>query len=478
MDHASSVSRPQRGARTPSNSRLSDDGLPADVARARHPSRAQRVRRSGPLVACYILWVLILGDPLRWVAYYGARPILQIPTALLIVTLIGTALSHRMRFIPPLVAFALYAVLSVPVAYNIGYAIPVAKVLTSYCGLAILTVTVVRTAREAVPIVVWGLLFQYTWWTLVGAIPGHVFWHTLAYNNYDSFGPMMAIALGSSYFMALSVKERNLKIIAFATTGGCIIGLISSYARGAVVAGVATLICMFLRSKNKLRTAGLAIAGAVVVFFATNVLFTNASREDANPNFWIEMSTIADTGGTRRDRDELRAVARIEWRQNPIFGVGPGNFGPYAAEELSNGQLEGIRSDPGRLYTKALHNMFYQILSEFGTVGVLIFLWLLWDFSKRNRALRKRDSIDIWASRTGGQFDLRNVSLALEAGMVGYLVSGYFYNQIFDVNWFYSLITINTLLFQVTRPALAHNSRLPHFRLRGEQITGHKPRLA
>jgi hypothetical protein len=78
---------------------------------------------------------------------------------------------------------------------------------------------------------------------------------------------------------------------------------------------------------------------------------------------------------------------------------------------------------------------------------------LIWDFWVRNRALRRPDRVEAWATRTRQQLDLRYVSLALEAGMVGYLTTGYFYNQIFDVNWFYTLLTINVLLFHVTAPA-------------------------
>ena len=440
-------------------------------------ARARVLPRTGLWTSCFVLWILLIGDPLRWPAFYGARFLLLIPLPLLIVSVAYALLTRPLRVVPPLLAFSLYAIAQTPFSYNIGHAIPVAKVLLGFCGLAVLTLTVTQKAREAVPIVAWALLFQYTWWALVGAIPGRVIWHTLAYDNYDSFGPMMAIGIGASYFMAMSAKNRRIRLIGLATTAGGIIGLISSFARGAVVAGVATIGWLWLRSPNKLRTAGLGIAGAAVVFLATNVLFTNVEREDAKGNFWEEMATISDTGGTRVDRYQLWAIARIEFAENPIFGVGPGSFGAYAAEQLSAGQLEGIRRDPERLYNKALHNMYYQILSEFGSIGVVIFLWMLWDFFRRNRTLRHRDRIEKWARETGEPFDLRNISLALEAGMIGFLAGGYFYNQIFDVHWFYTLITINALLSQVTRPVAARGAQ-PHPAPRVGRAFGRKQRFA
>ena len=439
--------------------------------------RADRIRRTGLWTGCFVLWILIIGDPLRWPAAYGATFLLLIPIPVLFILLGYAVLTHKTRVVPPLLAFSLYAFAQTPFSYNIGHAIPVARVLMGYCGLAILTMTVVQKARDAVPIVAWALLYHFTWWTLVGAIPGRVVWHTPAYNNYDSFGPMMAIGIGTSFFMAIGGKDRRVRFIGFATAAGCIIGLVSSFARGAVVAGVATLGWIWLRSPNKLRTAGLGLVGAVVVLVATEVLFTNVDREDAKPNFWEEMATISDTGGTRTDRYQLWAIARIEFAQNPVFGVGPGSFGAYAAEQLSGGQLQGVRDDPQRLYNKALHNMYYQLLSEFGGIGVAIFIWMMWDFWQRNRALRRRERIDTWIRETGEPFDLRSLSLALEAGMVGFLAGGYFYNQIFDVHWFYTLITINALLFQVTRPVVASNhQRRPLSRV--GRVTGGRPRVA
>ena len=85
----------------------------------------------------------------------------------------------------------------------------------------------------------------------------------------------------------------------------------------------------------------------------------------------------------------------------------------------------------------------------------------MWDFWKRNRALRKPERVEAWARQAGQSLDLRQVSLALEAGMLGFVLTGYFYNVIFDVPWFYTLLTINTLLFHLTRPGAPGDRRWP-----------------
>ena len=78
--------------------------------------------------------------------------------------------------------------------------------------------------------------------------------------------------------------------------------------------------------------------------------------------------------------------------------------------------------------------------------------WMLWDFFRRNRALRRPARVQLWTATSGGLLDLRYVSLGLESAMIGFLLTSYFYNQIFDINWFYTLLTLNALLFHLTRP--------------------------
>src|SRR5262245_26130075 len=179
----------------------------------RVPGRTEKFRLRGLAFCVLVLWVLIVGDPLRWPAYYGAHFLLQIPIPVLVVTLLAAALTYPLKAPLPLLAFATYAIIQTPFAYNIGHAMPVARVLVSYCALGVVTLTVIRTPRQAVPVVAWVLVFQYTWWTLVGAVPGRVTWHTLSYDNYDGFGPMMAIGIGASYFMAVAAKNRKARLI-------------------------------------------------------------------------------------------------------------------------------------------------------------------------------------------------------------------------------------------------------------------------
>ncbi len=65
-------------------------------------------------------------------------------------------------------------------------------------------------------------------------------------------------------------------------------------------------------------------------------------------------------------------------RNNPILGVGAGNF-TYVYPEMKSPLLEG-RADVARYqgqWTNAAHNVFLQTWSEVGVIGLVVLLWML-----------------------------------------------------------------------------------------------------
>ncbi|HEY2806924.1 MAG TPA: O-antigen ligase family protein [Gemmatimonadales bacterium] len=406
----------------------------------------------------YLLWFIILCDPQWWISRYVGTWIRQVPTAMFAVMLLLLFVKPPKVVFPPLLAFIAYTILIIPFAFNRGYTFIVVKLLIVYYVLALATMANVANAKQAVPIICGALFWQNIWWVVLGAKSGLVKWHpTLA--NYDGYGPLMDVSLGSTYYFALATTHKRTRTIAFLTAMGCCVGLVSSYARGAVLAGGAVVLWILIRSKRK----GVAIASAAavaIVVIVSGLFFTGSNRGDANSNFFTEMSTIGSGDGTQQDREVLWALARRVWSEHPVFGVGAENFGPYAAEHFSVGTVGGAYDEnPERLYDKKLHSTYFQLLCEYGVVGCVIFFWMLYDFAKRNAQLRKKAAIQRWAEVSGGQLDLTNLSFSVEAGMVGFLASAFFYNQIFNVHWFYTLVTVNMLLYYLSRPAPAVRRR-------------------
>lgn len=422
-------------------------------------------RKNGALLFLYFMWALNVFGPQWLIASFGPQVVLKIPTLLFGVLLVVTIMRGPRRLLMPLLVFLLYTLLALPFAYVRGLALEVTKALIVYYVVALATMTLVKNARQAVPLLLMALAVQFGVWVLLGARGGQIPWHP-AYFNYDSFGPLMVLGLAGLYWTAMATKNKRWRMVAFALCAGCIVGLVVSFARGAVLSAGVVAVWLWFRSPHKIRTFALGAGAFAILAVAAQVYKGAKSAVESgktSTDFWTEMGSSFDpTEGTRTDREVLWSLARREWSANPVFGVGPNCFGAYAADHFMAGTVGGqYDENPKTLWGRALHNTYYQILSEFGAIGCAIFVWMVWDFFRLNRKLRHKRRIAAWAERSGGQLDLKALSFGLEASMVGFLLTAYFYNQIFDVHWFYTLLTLNALLVHLTRPAGAAAAAAP-----------------
>jgi hypothetical protein len=399
------------------------------------------------------LWILLLLEPQTWLAAYGPEVLQKIPTVVFGILTLQLLLSPppNGRFYGPLLAVLLITAATTPFTYNIGYAMDPLKKLVLIYLLALGTVRFVTTAKQATFLVVLGMLGQYLWYGLQGVRAGSVWWHSMLANE-DAFGPLMVVGIGTCLYVGLATRGR-LRIIGLLGSAVCILGLVSSFARGATLAAGLVAVVVWLRSPRKGVMTAVLVGMMAVVLLATQVIFRDTSRSDSKTGFWNEMMTIgedADGAGTGGDRYALWDAALLVFYSHPILGVGAENFGPAAAELLKVGQVKGMYADnPGMLYQRKLHNAFYQCLSEYGVVGSLIWLWLLGHFLWINARLRSPPFVAAWRLR-GGTLDLRYLSLGLEAGAVGFLGCAFFYNLLFE-QWLFTLLILNMLLYHLVR---------------------------
>jgi O-antigen ligase len=424
----------------------------------------------------YLLWAVVLCDPQWWVASFGPRFVLQIPTVMFaILALMALARGPRGWF-PPFLSFIAFVALTLPFTYNEGFALLELKKLWIFYTLALGTLAFIRTPADALPILGMAFLYQNLWWALLGARHGLVAWHPTN-GNYDGFGPLMVIGIPLSFYYGLAAKRTWPRRLGFFTAGLCLVALVSSFARGAVLGGACVLAWVWFRSPRKALTGAGIVIGLLAVLVATSSFLNDvdrgeraAGRTGTHRNFWAEMSTIGQANDpTGEDRKNLWRAAYAVFKANPIVGVGAGNFGPFAAAFFQVGDVADLGAhyaeNPGQLYDRQLHSSYMEILSESGIIGVMIVLWIMIDFWRRNRRLRSAAFIQQWEGATNGQLELRPLALGLEAGMVAFWATGFFYNQFYDVNWFWSLVTINLLIYSLAKPRAA-GSLLRHSRAR------------
>ena len=409
------------------------------------------------LAVVFSLWVVVLFNPDMYLARNGQLFWRSLPNLLYLV-LVGLVLNEALRrprnFIyVPLLVYLGAVLLMVPFAVHTGLARQWAvKILLLYYALAVGSLALIRTPDKASFLCLLFLL-QFLWFFIQsdltsGLSPGQkaggVPWHP-ELNNEDGFGPLMLIGMAYSFYFGQAVRSKTLRWLAFSIAAMSLVGVIASFARGAVIGLAVVAAYAWVRSPRKGKASLALLLGIAVLFVATAVLFPGGA-------FWAEMRSITAEGtssGTGADRWALWQIGLKVFLRRPIFGVGAGNVGIFAYYNFDPADLVGVYAvNRGALWNKTLHNIYIQVLSESGLVGFIAFIVMIIDFWRRNIALRSSAMVRAWQTATDRRLDLRTLSLGLEAAMVGYLVTGVFYHQLY-IHWLYSLLTINVVLFEV-----------------------------
>lgn len=408
-----------------------------------------------------LLWIVILFDPQFLLAYFHVSIALRIPLVLTVVLAIVLAMKPtKGDWLTGSLAWLILMAIDLPFAYNRGFAIEPLRTMILFYLIGLSVVRCFRTPRLTGFALFTLCVAQYMWWGVMGIKDGMVPWHPNL-SNFDGYGPLMACGLGPAYYYAMATRGRTHRALALLTAALSVIGVVSAFARGSVLALIVTAAYIWFRSPNKGRTTVLTVFALVLVLVSSSMIDGTTRGEDTKPNFFEEMSTMFDhsEGSTGDDRAKLWTAATIVFKAHPILGVGASNFGPAAVTLITPGEIPGamFSDNPNMLYGRALHSNYFEILSEFGLVGVGIYLFLIAQFWCRSRyVLRHCDRINL---SSVGIRDVRSLALGLESGMVAYLVSGIFFNQLFT-SWFFCIVFANALLYSIaSRGFLPNDNR-------------------
>jgi len=137
----------------------------------------------------------------------------------------------------------------------------------------------------------------------------------------------------------------------------------------------------------------------------------------ASPEYWEEIETIASTEeGTAQLRRDYWAAARRMFATSPIWGVGGNNFGVLFPEYA----LEFPEEYRPNQWGRATHSLYYQLLAEFGLLGISLIGAVL--------VLNFRDLRQIRALGRKGRCSssIEQLAECLRLSWVGLLVSGTF----------------------------------------------------
>ena len=160
----------------------------------------------------------------------------------------------------------------------------------------------------------------------------------------------------------------------------------------------------------------------------------------APASYWQEIESISDTdSGTADHRIELWTIATREFLDNPVLGVGPGNFRWRIADYQTNEQQQKF----GRSLAASavVHSTYFEILSELGAVGVGSFIAMIFFLFRDLRRIEGACTAILKRTpKNSREHDLewaRAYALSLQGALIGFLVSSAFLSTSYVSNiWF------------------------------------------
>lgn len=248
---------------------------------------------------------------------------------------------------------------------------------------------------------------------------------------------MMCAAVPFTYFGLAATKFLRTRLLLLAMGLVFLAATVIGFSRGGFLGIAAVLLFCFWYSPRKLVAIVATVIGAATIFAV------------APDSYWKEVESIGDTDeGTADHRFELWAIATRQFLDNPVLGVGPGNFrwriGDYQTEEQ---QAKFGRSLAG---SAIVHSTYFEILSELGSVGVISFAALLFftfrDLRRAERGCtRVLERVPLPATGTLSR-DLewaRAFALAFQGALIGYLVcSAFLSTTYFSTIWLLCAVSV------------------------------------
>jgi O-antigen ligase len=215
-----------------------------------------------------------------------------------------------------------------------------------------------------------------------GTGPGSYLW--------DENDVAMAIDMAIPYaaYMAflpgMAKKHRLLLLLAVLI---CIAGVGVSASRGGMVGMVATIIVVLLISRRPIKNlmlAGLLVAAVIPIVLSNLPDAYKADMENINN----------PEDSTRDERLWSWSIGWVMFQENPIFGVGAGNY------DWTN----HLYAHKSPMYTpkrkimggRAAHSLYFTLLPELGMVGVVVYVsiisWVVRRFFQYRKFFNKQEN--------------------------------------------------------------------------------------
>jgi O-antigen ligase len=180
------------------------------------------------------------------------------------------------------------------------------------------------------------------------------------FGNPNDLAMNMVAFLPLAIVVALGRGRRLLRLAALVGAPFIAMAIIASKSRGGMV-GVVAMVLVLLYHMRRVRPgiAALVVAGTLATIPMLPQAFTDRMASIFNPE--------EDPTGSREARKQLLREAYQAFLDNPLFGVGAGQFQNYKPDQRTHAEA-----------WREAHSAVLQVASELGVGGIVIFAMIVW----------------------------------------------------------------------------------------------------
>ena len=322
--------------------------------------------------------------------------------------------------------FSIMLVFAVPFARNNFHAYQVSKFMALNMFVIAAMVLILNSRQRLEVFIKWFIWIYFIVALLVirngGTGPGGFL------KDENDVALLMGVALPYPWYMlkSNSLSKFN-KFFYLSCLVVFTVALVVSSSRGGLLGFVAMLLALVLFSERPVRNMLVTLTLAVVVGTSALSLLPKDYVDD--------METISDKGNSTRNLRFMHWTAAYEmFKDNPILGVGPGNY-PWNSDRYfhySRHFNPSARNRSGR----QSHSLYFTLIPETGLVGICLFVTILLRILTRaKKILKERVHFDS-SHNQPDYFYLLSVKIIL-AALVAFLVSGVFISVLYyPIFWF------------------------------------------
>jgi probable O-glycosylation ligase (exosortase A-associated) len=229
------------------------------------------------------------------------------------------------------------------------------------------------------------------------------------------------------------------RLLLYGAIGLMLVAVGISASRGAVVGLAVSAATMILISKKVIRNGIIALT-VVLVGVAILVKFLP-------PAYVKDMQGIDDPNDSTADeRLWSWSIGWVIYKHNPVLGVGASNY--QWTNHLYATESPMYRPDRKILGGRVAHSLYFTLIPELGTVGIVIFIAILVLLFDRCKRLRKWPNVEPAKAVDRLKFEL--IGKAMTVSVVAYLVTGAFISVLYYPP-FWHLFGMIVAIYRVAR---------------------------